>query len=187
MTNIQIYPKDSKLNNEMYKMPWRHDATCYNFRKPEVFISDDEMITNPMDVETLVVTADLNDYRFIAKMKNLRQLYLYNAKNLTNLSFMEELIYLRQICIMHSEVRCLDGLDVLLSNKKMAIDSNTDEFQARITYGIEGIYIHSDESSVRLTSVYDYGVYIGELNINLYTGDRVLWNDSDELNSSDTI
>ncbi len=174
MLNIQIYPKDSKRNIEMYKMPWRHDATCFNFHKPELLIPDDEIdeiITNPMDVETIVVTSDLKDYGFIAKMKNLRQLYLYNAKNLSNLAFMEELIYLRQICIMHSKVRCLDGLDALLSNKKKAIDSDTDDFHARIAYGIEGIYIHSDESSVRLISIYDYGVYIGELNLNLYTGD----------------
>lgn len=174
MLNIQIYPKNSKLNNEVYKMPWRHDATCYNFHGPDVFIPDDEIdekITDPMDVDTLVVTADLEDYGFIAKMKNLRQIYLYNAKNLTNLSFMEELIYLRQVCIMHSKVRCLDGLDALLINKNKAIDSGIDDFQARITYGIEGIFIHSDESSVRLTSLHDYGVYIGEMNINLYTGE----------------
>ena len=75
MSYVQIYPKDAKRNNEAYLMPWESDAICYNFHVPEVFIPDDaieEMITDPLKVETLVVTADLKDYDFIEKMKNLR-------------------------------------------------------------------------------------------------------------------
>ncbi len=187
MSYIQIYPKDSKLNNEGYGMPWNSDGVCYNFNEPEVFIPDDsidELIPNPLDVETLVVTSDLKDYGFIEKMKNLRQLYLYNARNFWDLSIIKDLIYLRQICILHSEVLCIDGLDDLLRNKKEAIDSNSNDLHARITYGIEGIFIHSDESGCRLTSIYDYGVYIGELDITLYTGGQTEESPKDEINKN---
>ncbi len=173
MSFIQIYPKDSKPNNEAYMMPWESDAICYNFNEPEVFIPDDsidEMIKDPMDVETLVVTADLKDYRFIEKMKNLKQLYLYNAGNFWDLSVIKDLIYLSQICILHSEVLCLDGLDELLRNKKKAADTASNDLLTGTLYGIEGVFIHSDESRLRLKSIYDYGVYIGELNLILYTG-----------------
>ena len=173
MSYVQIFPQGKKLNNEAYMMPWKSDAACYNFIEPDVFIPDDaidEMIKDPLDVETLVVTADLEDYSFISKMKNLTQLYLYNAKEFWNLSIIKELVNLRQICIVHSKVICLDGLNDLLINKKKLIDAASNDFGARTTYGIEGIYIHSDVSSLRLTSIYTWGVYIGELDLNLYTG-----------------
>ncbi len=173
MSYIQIYPKGTKLNNEAYMMPWRSDAICYNFNAPEIFVPDDaidEMIRDPLDVETLVVTADLKDYGFVSEMKNLTQLYLYNAREFWNLNIIRDLVNLRQICIMHSKVICLDGLEMLLENKKKLIDLASNDFGARIGYGIEGIRIHSDESTLRLTSIYNYGVRIGEMMLDLYTG-----------------
>ena len=157
MSYIQIFPKDSQIENEAYPMPWRSNACCYNFHTPKIFIPDDrisEMITDPLDVETLVVTSDLEDYSFISDMKNLTQLYLYNARHLWDISIFKELVKLSQICIMNSKVICLDGLNALLVNKKKASESMSDDFNARITYGIEGIYIHSDESDHRITHIY---------------------------------
>ena len=78
---------------------------------------------------------------------------------------------LSQICIMNSKVICLDGLNALLVNKKKASESMSDDFNSRITYGIEGIYIHSDESDHRITHIYTHGIYIGELDIHPYRGD----------------
>lgn len=173
MSYIQIYPKESKLNNEAFMMPWSSDAICFNFNAPEIFVPDDaidEMIKDPLDVETLVVTADLKDYSFISEMKNLTQLYLYNAREFWDLSLIKDLVNLRQICIMHSKVICLDGLEMLLEKKKKLIDLASNDFGARIGYGIEGIRIHSDESTLRLTSIYNYGVRIGEMTLDLYTG-----------------
>ena len=173
MSYIQIYPKESQIENEAYPMPWRSDACCYNFHTPEIFIPDDrinDMITDPLDEETLVVTSDLEDYSFISDMKNLTQLYLYNARHLWDISIFKELVKLRQICIMNSKVICLDGLNALLVNKKKASKAMSDDFNARITYGIEGIYIHSDESDQRITHIYTYGIYIGELDIHPYRG-----------------
>ena len=77
MSYIQIYPKESQIENEAYPMPWRSDGYCYNFHTPKIFIPDDsisKMITDPLEVETLVVTSDLKDYSFISEMKNLTQL-----------------------------------------------------------------------------------------------------------------
>ena len=142
MSYIQILPANSNPKDEIYPMPWRSDACCYNFHTPKIFIPDDsirEMITDPLEVETLVVTSDLKDYSFISEMKNLTQLYIYNAKHLWNISFLRELVKLSQICIMNSKVICLDGLNALLVNKKKASKAMSDDFNARITYGIEGI------------------------------------------------
>ena len=169
MSYIQILPRDSEIENEAYPMPWRSDAYCYNFHIPEVFISDDrmgEMITDPLEVETLVATSDLEDYDFISEMKNLTQLYLYNCRRLCNPDFLEELVKLRQILIAHSGITDLKSLDTLILNKKKAYENATNDFEARMTYGVEGIYIHSRNRRIEQQIMNKHGVYIGELIIN---------------------
>ncbi len=169
MSYIQIFPKENKIENEAYPMPWRSDAYCYNFHEPDVFIPEDrigEMITDPLDVETLVVTSDLNDYGFISKMENLTQLYLYNCRHLSDVAFLEKLVKLRQILIAHSGIADLKSLDVLIFNKKKACENSADDFEARMTYGVEGIYIHSRKRRIVQQILNKHGVYIGELIIN---------------------
>ncbi len=166
MSYIQILPKESKNENVAYPMPWRSDAYCYNFHTPEIFIPDDsicEMITDPLEVETLVVTSDLTDYGFISEMENLTQLYLYNCRQLYDLNFLEKLVKLRQILIAHSDIAELKSLDVLFCNKKNAYENSANDFEARMTYGVEGIYIHSRKRGIEQSILNRHGVYIGEL------------------------
>ena len=40
-----------------------------------------------------------NDYKFIGRMKNLTQLYIYDGTALEDISFLENLIKLGQLCI----------------------------------------------------------------------------------------
>lgn len=169
MSYIQILPKDSQIENEAYPMPWRSDGYCYNFHTPEIFIPDDsirEMITDPPEVETLVVTSDLNDYGFISEMENLTQLYLYCCHHLCDMAFLEKLVKLQQIVIAHSTIADLASLDMLLINKKKAYENAVDDFEARMTYGVEGIYIHSRRRMIEKRILDKHGVYIGELIIN---------------------
>ena len=169
MSYIQILPTNSNPKDEIYPMPWRSDAYCYNFNIPKIFIPDDrigEMITDPLDVETLVVTSDLEDYGFISEMKNLTQLYLYNCCKLCDSVFLEELVNLRQILIAHSRLADLKSLETLILNKKKAYENADNDFEARMTYGVEGIYIHSSKSEIEQHILNRQGVYIGELIIN---------------------
>ena len=169
MSYIQIFPKESQIEKEAYPMPWRSDACCYNFHTPKIFIPDDrinEMITDPLDVETLVMTSDLEDYGFISEMKNLTQLYLYNCRRLRDPAFLEELIKLRQILIAHSRLADLKSLETLILSKKKAYENADNDFEARMTYGVEGIYIHSSKSEIEQHILNRQGVYIGELIIN---------------------
>ncbi len=169
MSFIQILPANRIPSDEIYPMPWRSDAYCYNFRTPKIFIPDDsisEMITDPLDVETLVVTSDLKDYGFISEMENLAQLYLYQSRQIYDLGFLEELVNLRQILIAHSGITDLKSLDTLILNKKKAYENATNDFEARMTYGVEGIYIHSRNRRIEQQIMNKHGVYIGELIIN---------------------
>lgn len=169
MSYIQIYPKESQIENEAYPMPWRSDACCYNFHTPKIFIPDDsisEMITDPLDVETLVVTSDLKDYGFISEMENLTQLYLYQSRQIYDLGFLEKLVKLSQILIAHSSISDLKSLATLILNKKKAYETAANDFEARMTYGVEGIYIHSRNRRIEQQIMNKHGVYIGELIIN---------------------
>lgn len=130
------------------------------------------MIADPLEAEALVVTSDLEDYGFISEMRNLTQLYLYKARHLRELSFLEGLVKLRQICIIHSKVTCLDGLYGLLSNKKKEYERTRKDLEARIAYGTEGIYIHADHPDTWVAFLDTCGIYVGELSINLKLGSR---------------
>lgn len=169
MSYIHISSKDQEIENKAYPMPWRSDAYCYNFHTPKIFIPDDrinEMITDPLEVETLVVTSDLEDYGFISEMKNLTQLYLYNCRRLRDPTFLEELIKLRQILIAHSDIADLKSLEALILNKRKAYENATNDFEARMTYGAEGIYIQSQRRMIEQQILNKHSVYIGELIIN---------------------
>lgn len=174
MSGIHIYPAGEKPNVKYYSFPWRSDATCYNFHVPEIMVPDDrieEMITDPLEVETLVVTADLEDYSFISKMKNLKQLYLYNAYHLENLFAFEKLVKLRQLMIMHGGILCMDSIDSLLVNKKKALDASKKDIRALITYGMEGMYIHADKPEIVFDSWYTWGVPVAEFMVCLANND----------------
>ena len=174
MLRIHIYPAGEKPKGKYYSFPWRSDAICYNFHVPKIMVPDDrieEMITDPLEVETLVVTADLEDYDFISKMENLTQIYLYDARHLEDLSAIENLVKLSQLMIMHSRISCMDGIDSLLINKKRALDASKKDLRAFLTYGMEGVYIHADDPEIVFDSWYTWGVPVAEFMVCLAKND----------------
>ncbi len=186
MSGIHIYPAGTTTDGRIYRFPWRSDAICYNFRVPEIMVPDDrieEMITDPLDVETLVVTSDLENYDFISGMKNLKQLYLYKAYHLEHLFMIKDLVKLRQVMVAHGRISCMDSVDSFLVNKKKALDASPDDPEARITYGVEGFYIHADDPELRIDS-WDMGVHVGEFTVYLAKNDPE--NESDLQNIEDT-
>ena len=132
-----------------YPLPWRSTATCFNFKAPTRTILPGDVIKRPKMVTTLVIGCVLDDYSFISKMKDLEQLYIYEATNITDLSFLKSLIKLRQVCIIDAHVDSLSGLVELINEKYNAYKpyselSPSQELDARLEYVFEGIFIQSD-------------------------------------------
>lgn len=147
-----------------YGFPWRHDATCFNFRTPDEFISyhDISNIPDKSDIETLVIGCDLDDYDFISDMAKLRQLYIYSGGKISNIDFVKDLINLKQLYISRSHIESLDGLVKLIEEKRRKIDTEADLWK-RIELGMEGICIESDCDSLDGKELLETNIYISEV------------------------
>lgn len=88
-------------NGEPYgpiAVPWEHTASAFNMKTPDVYLSEQE-INDPEILEKLkgyhvigcYIFDALNDYSFIADFKELRDVFIMNGANITDLSFMKEL------------------------------------------------------------------------------------------------
>lgn len=133
---------------EFFPLPWKYDGTCYNFMSPDRFMEPNAIeIKRPSYVESLVIGCDLEDYSFIAKCKNIRQLYIYSGKNLRDLSFMENLVYLEHICICRSEVISAKPLLNLIDKKYELFNrmSEDEKLTGRLRYQIDGLYLQSSQ------------------------------------------
>ncbi len=132
--------------NRMYPLPWSSDGTCFNFKTPTKMIYPNTTIRNPEKVETLVINCDLSSYDFISQMVNLTQLYIYKGKNILHLSFLKELVKLRQLCVLDSHVASLKSLIELIELKYKRYKEMPEEeaFIGRLTFAFEGVCIQSD-------------------------------------------
>lgn len=164
MRKILIENTEVKLDGCSYGFPWEHDATCYNFRRPEEIILAQHIhdIENDEDVETLVIGCRLDDYGFIAGMKNLRQLYIYDGSNIYNLAFVEKLVALQQLYIAKAHIDFLEPLVELLKKKKEMFDAEGD-YMKKLDYVMEGIYIESDRGDLDKEILTAPRLYIGEM------------------------
>ena len=142
-------------NNEHdrpYLLPWGTSQPDFNFKVPERCILPGNIseIKRPSYVETLVIDCPLDDYGFIRCMKNLQQLYIYDGDTLDNISFLEGLTKLRQLCILNSHISSLDSLKKLILAKdklyKAGIEECPGEFEEarlRFMYGLR-IFVEFD-------------------------------------------
>ena len=164
MRRILIAKPGTDLKRQCYSLPWKYDSTCYNFREPDELISDTGAITipDPMDVGTLVIFSNLKDYSFVMGMKNLEQLYIYKAKHINDVSFLEKLVKLRQLCIANSKITNLNGLERLMRRKRELYDSSKKNMMANITYGMEGIFLNSEKQGLENVVFDNHGVSIAE-------------------------
>jgi len=137
---------EDNRRNMMYFMPWSSDGTCFNFKVPTKVIYPYSAICEPEKVETLVINCELKNYKFISRMVNLTQLYIYKGKNVSDLEFLRNLVKLRQLCILDSKVKSLQSLAELIDLKYKCYKEASEEkdFWGRITYGFEGVCIQSD-------------------------------------------
>lgn len=150
--SFMVYSNNSERKRH-FEMPWRSDSSCFNFKCPTFKVSADEieiLVDLAEQVNTLVINCELEDYSFIQKLVHLEQLYFYKGKNITDLSFLENLLELRQLCIIECNVSSYEPLVALMDKKSKLINS----FDDYIKYGMECIYLYS----------YKYGGEGSELN-----------------------
>lgn len=159
--NEKTDPRDS-----LYGMPWDNDSICYNFNMPDEFVLDTEIsqIPDMKEIETLVIVCKLDDYGFISKMENLRQLYIYSGENITELDFLENLVNLTQLYIADSHVTSLDKL-VRLTRKQKAMLLQMEPIK-RILFGLHGICIESDCKNLNGNELIEPTCFISEIKIN---------------------
>lgn len=167
---MRILIDDKEVKDRAYPLPWYSDATCFNFHCPDRQIYPDRIkeIKRPSYVETLVIACNLDDYTFIRRMKNLTQLYIYIGANIKDLSFLGNLLKLRQLCVLDSHITTLDTLKKLI-DKKYAIYKSTpenEELKVRMIYGFEGICIMTDSYDSDGTELVKEGIAGDDIRVN---------------------
>lgn len=119
MSRILLDNKATPATERSYQIPWVYDAHAYNMvnNMPErtVDITNEnwkQEIGNLEEVESLYILVDLlaEDYEMIGQMVNLKALYMYTAKSLEDISFLENLTKLKEIMISNSHVKDLSPI-----------------------------------------------------------------------------
>ncbi len=129
-----------------YGFPWRHDSNCYNFRVPEECVTADKIssIEDFEDIENLIIGCDLDDYGFIGKMINLRQLYIYTGENINDIEFLRTLLKLDYLYIEGSHIESLEPLIALMNEQKRLLLQEED-IMKRLCMALTGVCISSDK------------------------------------------
>ena len=159
MRSILIDEIERDLKELHYGLPWKYDATCFNFRpaKELVHVSEIDSIRKK-DVEVLIIGCDLEDYSFISDMTNLKQLYIYSGQNIKQLDFVKDLVELRHLFIADSKVESAEGLVELLRKK-----AEITEAKQRILRQIEAVCIETESENVTKQELEDANPYFAEI------------------------
>ncbi len=119
MSRILLDNKATPATERSYQIPWVYDAHAYNMinnmPKRTIDITNEnwkQEIGNIEEVESLYILVDLlaEDYEIIRQMVNLKALYMYTAKSLEDISFLENLTKLKAIMISNSQVKDLSPI-----------------------------------------------------------------------------
>lgn len=119
MSRILLDNKTTPATERSYQIPWVYDAHAYNMinnmPKRTIDITNEnwkQEIGNPEEVESLYILVDLpaKDYEIIGQMVNLKALYMYTAKSLEDISFLENLTKLKELMINNSKIKDLSPI-----------------------------------------------------------------------------
>lgn len=124
MSSILITAEKVLAKNFTFWIPWRRDGSAYNMlnQSPTQTINIYEngwkkkLQKELLEIDAIFVTADLEeeDYALLGAMPRLRSIYLYSARKLRDISFVEDLVNLRSLMICHSEAEDLAPIKNLL-------------------------------------------------------------------------
>ena len=166
MRNILIAEEKVNISECAFGFPWKYDSNCFNFRRPKECITIEEIggIEDKSDVESLVIGCNLTDYSFIEDMVNLRQLFIYSGENVRNLEFLRKLTKLSQVYITNSSVESLAPLVCLIREQKKLFDLEKD-FNKRLFMMMNAICIDSDHE-LDICELKENGRYTSEIIVN---------------------
>lgn len=163
MRRILIDEVEVDVKNVAYGLPWKYDATCYNFRKAEEWVHVSEINSiKKKEVEVLIIGCDLEDYSFISDMTNLKQLYIYSGQNIKDLDFVKDLVNLNQLFVADSKVESAEGVVELLRKKAEIIDAETDPMK-KIIRQIEAVCIETESEKVTKKELKAANPYYAEI------------------------
>lgn len=98
-------------------VPWEHTASAFNMKTPDIYLSEQdikdpeihEILKNYHVIGCYIFTA-LQDYSFIAEFKEMRDIFILDGGNITDLSFMKDL---DEWFMLYIEDAHLENLDLL--------------------------------------------------------------------------
>ncbi len=168
---ILIDSREVDISHCSFAMPWRSDSVCYGFKFPTELIKaeDVDKLTDKQNIESLVIGCPLSSYDFISDMENLTNLYIYNGENLTDLSFIRNLLKLDHLYIAKSHISDLEPLDFLLKEKQKHIEGEK-ELIEKLRFTVGGISLGTDCRITEPERLFDSGIIISELLVN---GERI--------------
>lgn len=124
MSSILITAEKVLAKDFTFCIPWRRDGSAYNMinQSPTKAINIYEngwkkkLQKELLEIDAVFVTADLEeeDYALFGAMHRLRSIYLYSARKLKDISFIEGLVNLKSLMICHSEVENLAPIKSLM-------------------------------------------------------------------------
>lgn len=167
MRRILVDSKEVDISECSFAMPWRSDSVCYGFKFPTELIKTEDVdkLTDKQNIESLVIGCPLSSYDFISNMENLTNLYIYNGENLTDISFIRNLLKLDHLYIAKSHISDLEPLDFLLKEKQKHIEAEEDIIE-KLLFTMSGISLGTDCSINDPERLFDSGNIISELLIN---------------------
>ena len=169
MKSIMIDKKRVDPQLCVFGFPWMYDCLSLNFMWPDTALTVDEVdnIEDKEDIEALIITCNLSDYTFIEGMTNLKQLYIYKARNIYDLGFLSNLTSLQQLYITNSSINSLDRLVELIKRQRTINDDNYNFI------GFNGICIDS-EYDLDIVPLIEYGIDILEVSINRHNLSKMI-------------
>lgn len=103
-------------------VPWENTASAFNMKTPDIYLSEQDIkdpeireILNNYHIIGCYIFNALQDYSFLADFKELRDVFILNGGNITDLSFMKEL---NEWFMLYVEDARLPNLDPLFPKGK---------------------------------------------------------------------
>lgn len=158
--SILITDEDVEVNRIGFGVPWNGDTAAYNMKRPKESVNINNYEENDWinslgdlnEISYVFIGCDMENYDFLNDFKNLRQLYMYTAKNLKSIDFISDKIMLNDLCIIDSQVSNLTPLAELLKKQKEIQKKILDSYEGKerikiFDYKLENLAIVDSEIS----------------------------------------
>lgn len=111
-------------------VPWEATVHAFNMRTPDVYISPEDLqdeeimgIHESHKVIGCYIWAPLEDYRFLARFKDLQDINIKNGDAIRDLGFLSELYECRMLYLQNARLKNLDVIVAVKKNSKTMFGS----------------------------------------------------------------